>query len=108
MSEYLDNLVKCFNNSDLGVNLTLVLIDNRPWFIAKEVATILGYERTKEAINRNVNPDDQKILSYEECKVIFDDNLETIENSESFSGADESAPEKAFKINSQGVKIINE
>ena len=36
------NLVKCFSNSDLGVNLTTVLIDMEPWFIANEVATLLG------------------------------------------------------------------
>ena len=108
MSEYLDNLVKCFNNSNLGVNLTLVLIDNEPWFIAKEVATILGYERTKDAINRNVNPDDQKILSYEECKAIFDDNVETIENTEDFKGQMKVPLEKPMKISNFGMKLINE
>ena len=35
MNDYLSNLVKCFNNSSLGVNLTTILIDNEPWFIAK-------------------------------------------------------------------------
>ena len=41
------SLVKCFGNSVLGVNLTTILIDMEPWFIAKEVATLLGYENTK-------------------------------------------------------------
>ena len=71
MNDYLSNLVKCFNNSNLGVNLTTILIDNEPWFIAKEVASILKYTNLKKAINRNVNEADQSMLSYEECKGLF-------------------------------------
>ena len=35
MNDYNSNLVKCFSNSVLGVNLTTILIDMEPWFIAK-------------------------------------------------------------------------
>ena len=117
MNDYLINLVKCFNNSSLGVNLTTILIDNEPWFIAKEVASILKYTNLKKAINNNVNEADQRILSYEECKELFGNNLaieddaesiETSEKTESFSGGTLLPPEKSFKINSQGMKIINE
>ena len=66
MSNYLDNLVKCFNNSSIGVNLTTILIDNEPWFIAKEVANILGYKNTKDAINNHVDEQDQRMLSCSE------------------------------------------
>ena len=44
------DLVKYFNNSELSINLTSILILNNetnefePWFIAKEVATLLGYD----------------------------------------------------------------
>lgn len=75
MSEYLDNLVKCFSNSRIGVNLTTVLIDNEQWFIAKEVATILGYENAKKAITDHVDELDQKMLSCSECKELFSDLL---------------------------------
>lgn len=96
MNDYLSNLVKCFNNSNLGVNLTTILIDNEPWFIAKEVASILKYTNLKKAINRNVNEADQRMLSYEECKGLFGDSLEieedievteSLENTEDFRGA---------------------
>ena len=43
----MNELVRRFNNSDLSINLTSILILNNetnefePWFIAKEVATLL-------------------------------------------------------------------
>lgn len=82
------DIVKYFNNSELSINLTSILIFNNetnefePWFIAKEVATLLGYEKTKEAVNRHVDELDQKILSYNECKELFGQNIisdETLE-----------------------------
>ena len=117
MNDYVSNLVKCFNNSSLGVNLTTILIDNEPWFIAKEVASILKYTNLKKAINRNVNESDQRMLSYEECKVLFGNNLEieedievteSIENTEDFRGVVNDPPETPMKVNPFGVKIINE
>ena len=117
MNDYLSNLVKCFNNSSLGVNLTTILIDNEPWFIAKEVASILKYTNLKKAINRNVNEADQRMLSYEECKGLFGDSLEieedievteSLENTEDFRGAVNDPPENPMKVNPFGVKIINE
>ena len=95
MSEYESNLVKCFGNSDLGVNLTTILIDMEPWFIAKEVATLLGYTNVSKAIGDHVDELDQKMLSHEECKDIFGQNIsinETIENAGDFRGNDSLPP----------------
>ena len=50
-----------------------------PWFVAKEIATILGYDDTTRAINRNVDEEDQKLLSCNECKSIFGEVVETLE-----------------------------
>ena len=102
------SLVKCFSNSVLGVNLTTILIDMEPWFIAKEVATLLGYDDTVRAVNRNVRPDDQKIMSYDECKSIFGKVAETIENTEDFRGDINNTSENSIKINNNGMKFINE
>ena len=106
-----NNLVKCFGNSDLGVNLTTILIDMEPWFIAKEVATLLGYTNASKAIGDHVDELDQKMLSYDECKVLFGQNIlvdETLENTDDFRG-NESLPRNNFiKINSNGMKFINE
>lgn len=106
-----NNLVKCFGNSDLGVNLTTILIDMEPWFIAKEVATLLGYENTTQAIRTNVDELDQKLLSYSECKDLFGQNNlinETIENTDDFGELSDSSPNNSIKINNNGMKFINE
>ena len=111
------DLVKYFNNSELSINLTSILILNdqtnefEPWFIAKEVATLLGYEKTKEAVNRHVDELDQKILSYNECKELFGQNIindETLENAGDFRGLINEPPKNTININSQGMKFINE
>ena len=106
--------VKYFNNSELSINLTSILILNNetnefePWFIAKEVATLLGYDDTVRAVNRNVRPDDQKIMSYDECKSIFGGVAKTIENTEDFGGDINNTSENSIKINNNGMKFINE
>ena len=108
------DLVKHFNNSELSINLTSILILNNetnefePWFIAKEVATLLGYDDTVRAVNRNVRPDDQKIMSYDECKSIFGGVAKTIENTEDFGGDINNTSENSIKINNNGMKFINE
>lgn len=108
------DLVKYFNNSELSINLTSILILNNetnefePWFIAKEVATLLGYDDTIRAVNRNVRPDDQKIMSYDECKSIFGGVAETIENTDDFRGDISNTSENSIKINNNGMKFINE
>lgn len=109
--------VRHFNNSDLSINLTSILILNNetnefePWFIAKEVATLLGYEKTKEAINRHVDELDQRILSYNECKELFGKNIisdETIENIDDFGGPINEPSKNSININANGMKFINE
>ena len=110
----MNELVRRFNNSDLSINLTSILILNNetnefePWFIAKEVATLLGYDDTVRAVNRNVRQDDQKIMSYDECKSIFGGVVETIENTEVFGGDINNTSENSIKINNNGMKFINE
>ena len=36
-----------------------LLIDNEPWFVGKDVAEILGYSNTRDAINKHVDNDDK-------------------------------------------------
>lgn len=38
------NELQIFNNEEFG-NIRTVTIDNEPWFVGKDVATSLGYER---------------------------------------------------------------
>lgn len=104
------NLVKCFSNSALGVNLTTILIDMEPWFIAKEVALTLGYANTNQAINDNVDERDQKMLSYGDCKELFANiaDTETIESTDDSRGICKIPLENSTYVNPRGMKFINE
>ena len=111
------NLVKYFNNAELSINLTSILILNNetnefePWFIAKEVATLLGYENTKQAILTNVDELDQKRLSRGECETLFGLNTtvdETLESIDDLKGLSDRPLDNSIKISNFGMKFINE
>lgn len=100
MSEYESNLVKRFGNSDLGVNLTTILIDMEPWFIANEIAALLGYIETAKVIRTHVDEEDQKMMSHSECVKLFGDD--------SFGVSEMDTRDYSSNINSNGMKFINE
>ena len=119
------SLVKCFSNSVLGVNLTTILIDMEPWFIAKEVATLLGYTNASKAIGDHVDELDQKMLSRSECEILFNQNIidsETLENTDDLKGTemvplentddfksnDSLLLENPINVTNRGMKFINE
>ena len=105
------SLVKCFSNSVLGVNLTTILIDMEPWFIAKEVATLLGYENTKQAILTNIDELDQRIFSRSECESLFGQSItdaETLENTDNPKGLSDRPLDNSTNISNRGMKFINE
>ena len=105
------SLVKCFGNSDLGFNLTTILIDMEPWFIAKEVATLLGYTNVSKAIGDHVDELDQRMLSRGECEVLFGKNItdtETLENVDDLKSNDSLLLENTTNISNRGMKFINE
>ena len=54
-------LEKRFNNAKLGIELTSY-IDNKQniWFLGKDIANILGYSDTDQAIRKHVDSEDQK------------------------------------------------
>lgn len=51
--------VKAFNFESNEVRT--VLIDNEPWFVGKDVATVLGYKRPADAISSHVHIDDRGV-----------------------------------------------
>lgn len=113
----MNDVVKYFNNAELSINLTSILILNNethefePWFIAKEVATLLGYTNTSKAIGDHVDELDQKMLSYDECKALFGQNMlvdETIENADDFRSNESLPLENSLYVNPRGMKFINE
>lgn len=46
-----DQQLQVFENSEFG-KLTAIEIGGEPWFVAREVAELLGYQDTKDAISR--------------------------------------------------------
>ena len=58
------NLIeKKFKNIDLGVKITSY-IDKQQiiWFLGKDVAEILGYSKTRDALSRHVDNEDKKLI----------------------------------------------
>lgn len=52
------NKIQIFNNEEFG-NIRTVNIDGEHWFVGKDVANALGYERATKAIQDHVDEDDK-------------------------------------------------
>lgn len=52
------NELQVFNNPEFGQVRTLV-VDNEPYFVGKDVAEILGYKDTSDAMKRHVDEEDK-------------------------------------------------
>lgn len=52
------NEIQIFNSSEFG-NMRTVTIDDETWFVGKDVANALGYERATKAIQDHVDDDDK-------------------------------------------------
>jgi prophage antirepressor-like protein len=52
------NDIQIFNNPDFG-EIRTILIDNEPWFVAKDIAKTLGYRNTNQSVKDNTDEDDR-------------------------------------------------
>ena len=52
------NEIKIFQNKDFG-EIRTIEIDNEPWFIGKDITSILGYSNGSRDINRHVDENDK-------------------------------------------------
>lgn len=59
------NEMKVFTNSEFGAVRT-VSIDGEPWFVGKDVAEILGYGNTRDAILSHVDEEDRRVIQKSE------------------------------------------
>ena len=50
-----------FNSNQLG-DVRVIMQDGEPWFVGKDVAEILGYTYTANAIRDNVDKEDKQIV----------------------------------------------
>ena len=52
------NNLTVFNNENFG-EVRVVTIENEPWFVGKDVAIILGYKDTADALKKHVDDEDK-------------------------------------------------
>lgn len=52
------NNISTFNNPAFG-SVRAVSVNDEPYFVGKDVAEILGYERPTDAVRKRVDPDDR-------------------------------------------------
>lgn len=55
------NNVQIFKNSDFG-EIRMVVIDNEPWFVGKDVAEALEYANTRDALATHVDKEDKNTV----------------------------------------------
>ena len=55
------NEITVFNNDEFG-SVRTVMVNNEPWFVGKDIANALGYERDTKAVVDHVDDDDRKML----------------------------------------------
>ena len=59
------NEIVLFKHEEFGEVRTL-MIDGEPWFVGKDVAHILKYKNTKDAISVHIDEEDKRIIQRSE------------------------------------------
>jgi prophage antirepressor-like protein len=54
------NNLQIFNHPEFG-SVRLILIDNEPWLVGKDVAEILGYSNPQKAMRDHVDEEDKGV-----------------------------------------------
>lgn len=54
----MNNMIKIFENEKFG-KVRTVIKDGEPWLVGKDVAEILGYSNTRDALSRHVDTEDK-------------------------------------------------
>lgn len=68
--------VNIFSNPEFGTVRTIT-INGEIWFVAKDAASILGYENTNKAILDHVDDDDKKIIKMSNLKDNLPDHIKS-------------------------------
>lgn len=53
-----NNQVQVFNNAEFG-DVRVIMQNGEPWFVGKDVAGVLGYSNTKDALIRHIDNEDR-------------------------------------------------
>ena len=68
-----ENKLEVFTNAEFGSVRTLT-IDEKPYFVGKDVAEILGYSDTAKAIRTHVDDEDKQIFKVDEMATLKTSN----------------------------------
>lgn len=52
------NNMQIFNNPEFG-EIRTVMVDSEPWFVAKDIAIVLGYKNTNQSVKDNTDNEDR-------------------------------------------------
>ncbi|WKV08164.1 phage antirepressor [Thermoanaerobacterium sp. CMT5567-10] len=52
------NDLQIFSNKEFG-QVRVIIKDNEPWFVGKDVAEVLGYSNTRDALAKHIDEDDK-------------------------------------------------
>ena len=70
--------VQLFTNPTFG-SVRVVMQNDEPWFVGKDVAEALGYANTKDAILSHVDEEDRRIIQRSDFAT-FENHLPKFEN----------------------------
>ena len=59
----MENMIRIFENEEFG-KVRTVIKDGEPWFVGKDVAEILGYTNTRDALAKHTDTEDKACLLY--------------------------------------------
>jgi prophage antirepressor-like protein len=54
------NDLQIFNNPEFG-QVRVIAKENEPWFVGKDIADILGYKNSRDAINKHTDMDERDV-----------------------------------------------
>lgn len=57
------NEIQVFSNPDFG-EVRTTTINNEPWFVGKDVAQVLGYNNTRDALHKHVDSEDKNTVAF--------------------------------------------
>ncbi len=58
MSNTINNAIQVFNNTNFG-QVRSMMIDGEPWFVGKDITSILGYKDTADALKKHIDSEDK-------------------------------------------------
>lgn len=57
-----NNQVQVFNNEQFG-DVRVIMQGEQPWFVGKDVASVLGYSNSRDALNKRVDEEDKGVAN---------------------------------------------